>query len=203
LTTQLRQPLLSPKDVLLLTDLGALETRFETAVITHPDLQEQKPIHGLKTLKSYVRDASQNSGDKKVPAQNKRFMLSLGAGADDLLTRLGFRYSPPEKGSDAAYWVMPRPLDEAGVVVDRDVKRILENTLDELAILIKQRPEAERRGAGESGQRGPPATRDLERVLGMLDCTYCNEKGPSPHNVFHACTSCTSPHAIPPSSTCS
>jgi len=170
-----------------LTDTQALKTRFEKAAVVHPGLQEQKPVNSLKTFASYIRDSLLNDTNKKVPVQNKRFMLSLGENAGDLLERLCFSHTSPETGTDNEYWFLPKPLDSSGQVIDNDLKTLLENTRDELGILVKQRPEPEKWSVGENSQRGPSSLKDLERVLGMLDCAYPNQTPVVPLNSAPLC----------------
>lgn len=172
LCTGVRQPILSPQDVFLLTDTQTLHARFERAAVVHPELQEQKPINSLKTFASYIRDSLLNDSNKKVPVQNKRFMISLGSNAGDLLERLGFTHTSPDKTIDNDYWFLPKPVDSTGQVTDIDLKTLLENTRDELGILMKQRPEPEKFSAGELSQWGTSSMKDLERILGTLDCAY-------------------------------
>lgn len=175
LSTRIRLPVLSAQDVFLLTDTDAVERRLKKSAELHEDIPEQKPINTLKTFSSYIRDSLQADSNKKVPAQNKRFMLSLGDDAADLLIRLGFTYVGPANDTNLAYWYLPKPVNAAGEVSDIELKTLLEDTKDELAILMRQRPEAERRSVGEWSQRGPSSKRALERILGMQDCRYYNK----------------------------
>ena len=122
----------------------------------------------LSTFRSYIRDSIQSETSKRIPLENKRFKLALGEDATVLLARLGFTFESAADSSSYAHWRLPGP----GSLLQEGQRAQLMDIYDELLVLIQQRPDAERLKVGEAAFRPPPGTKDIERVLGCLDCEF-------------------------------
>lgn len=87
---------ISEDDLELLTNVEALQRRYEAAVArdsTRAGIKLSSPATTLWKLRRYIRDALKpDSAGKKIPAINKRFLESFGDECNDLFTRLGFKY---------------------------------------------------------------------------------------------------------------
>jgi hypothetical protein len=88
----------------LLTDPGVLKARFEAVYTLDKERAGLEPQTGLKVLEalsSYLRDSIKpGKSVKRIPAHNKRFLLSLGEECSPLLIWLGFRKFEGEE----PYW---------------------------------------------------------------------------------------------------
>lgn len=96
-------PVVSDDDLELLTNVDALQRRYEAAVArdsTRAGIKLASPATTLWKLRRYIRDAlkPENAG-KKIPAINKRFLESFGDDCNDLFARLGFKYVVSSDGS--------------------------------------------------------------------------------------------------------
>ena len=167
LVVQIQTGIITSADIAMLTDRGYLRSRYETARKDHASASELSPAQALEVFRSYVRDAAINSdANKRVPAQNRRFQGALGKDAENLLTRLGFRYEVEDTERALAHWYLPRPVDvERGI--DQPLKSMLEDVKDELDILIEQQRGLETVSVA-SGSAS--SFRDIERLLGSLNC---------------------------------
>jgi len=132
-----------------------------------------EPIQVLTTLRAYIGDSLKERGNDHFPAMNKRFMVSLGPDATELITRFGFTYVEQDKETGNASWYLPRPAAHTGEHREDSLRAMLEDIRDELTILMCQRPDQEKKLLTEAFHLSPPANKDLERLLGILDCRYC------------------------------
>ncbi len=173
LKVEIRLPILEPKDILLLTDRNLLKARLQAALVSNPNAQAVEPIQVLTTLRAYIGDSLKERGNDHFPAMNKRFMVSLGPDATELITRFGFTYVEQDKETGNASWYLPRPAAHTGEHREDSLRAMLEDIRDELTILMCQRPDQEKKLLTEAFHLSPPANKDLERLLGILDCRYC------------------------------
>lgn len=168
----IRRPVLDPADEVLLTEPSNLKRRYKVAFAQHPSLQEMAPIQSLSTLRSYIKGALADEKTRIIPARNKRFMYALGEDAKDLLVKLGFIYAPGEDEDGMDHWLPPGHEGH----VDDNTQEILLDCRDELTLLMQYRSEAEKMTLKEQERKdlysAPATTRDMERVLGMLDCKF-------------------------------
>lgn len=162
---QLRAPALSPTDLWMITDLVGLKQRWKKC-LERGETEPYTPTKALSTFRSYIKDAVNNTTPRRIPTHNKRFMLALGEDAFSLLDRLGFQYEPADATSAWAHWRLPGPAS----FLDDEARLQLQDVYDELLVSMQQRPDAEKQKAGEPVYRPPPSTKDMERILGCLDC---------------------------------
>ena len=187
LVIQIQSPLLSATEIAYLTDKAALKTRYELTLQEHSKAIEITPKEALDTFKSYVRDSITNDDpQKKIPEHNKRFMGALGHEAGELLTKLGFRYSPPNATQHIAYWYLPKPVD-AVRGTDEPFKTFLQDNKDEIDVLIETIAYQER-GSDLGDSINSTFTKDVQRLLGSLDrkCISFGCFFRSQHCQFHA-----------------
>ena len=168
LTVEFRGPTLSPSDVVMLTDPVGLTARSESA--QDPKASEPNtPVQALSTFRSYIDGTLTLEEIRRIPLKNRRFRLALGNDASELLLRLGFVFEPAEGGDFYSHWRLPGP----GPFLNEDQRTMLWDVHDELSALISQTPDAEKSRAGEPTYRPPPGFKDMERLLGCLDCKCC------------------------------
>ena len=151
-------------DIWTLTDPVGLKQRWKQCQDREPE--PYTPIKALGTFRSYIRDSISSETAKRIPTHNKRFMLALGQDAAVLLARLNFTYEPPNEQTDWAFWRLPGPTSH----LDDEARVQLQDVHDELLVLMQQRPDAEKQNAREAVYKAPPSTKDMERMLGCLDC---------------------------------
>ena len=165
LFTQLRAPVLSHIDQWVLTDTFVLKQKWEKCM-DREEAEPYTPTKALKTFRSYIRGALSSDTPKRVPVNNKYFMLSLGDDATILLSKLGFSFEPVKDEASYPCWRLPGPAP----YLDEEQRMQLQDVFDELLVLMQQRPDAEKQKAEEPAYRPPPGFKDMERVLGCLDC---------------------------------
>lgn len=173
LTADIRAPVLSGTDVTLITHDEELRRRAqETSRQRGADVPPSTAVEALNVLRSYVRDAIKSEEVKRIPSANKRFMLALGGSARPLLERLGFVFEPARDEKSYEYWRLPNVgLNGAAHLLPE-----LQDVEDELVVLLNQRPATEKGVLKEAPPETPPSQRDMERILGSLDCKLQKEK---------------------------
>jgi len=172
LEVEIRLPILDHNDIRLLTDRNLLKARFQAALVSNPNAQAVEPIQVLTTLRAYIGDSLKETGNDHFPAMNKRFMVSLGDDSRELITRFGFSYVEQDKETGKAAWYLPRPAAHTDEHREDSLRVMLEDIRDELTILMCQRPDQEKKLLTDAFHLSPLAKKDLERLLGILDCRY-------------------------------
>lgn len=122
-----------------------------------------RPRDPHEVLSMYIIGALQGKG-KRIPAGNAVFQACLGPDMSDLLTRVGFTYERGTPGGDNQGWEPPKvPLhDKRSLVFDKQ-RRILEDAREELNLNIAK--------TSSAIFLPPPSKRDLEHIMGCLQCT--------------------------------
>lgn len=172
LYTRVRAPVLTSMDVGLLTEKEAHARRHQAALRQHPSAEPQTSSQTLHTLKRYIEDALSGVVDKRIPERNMRFMLTLGGDESELLTRVGFKYLPQLDPPGGGYWLFPDLSQEDGADMFQSTSATLHSVYDELSILMTERSSIERKLVAASDYNPTPSARDLDRILGILDCKH-------------------------------
>ncbi|KAI9825184.1 MAG: hypothetical protein M1819_000589 [Sarea resinae] len=170
-TVRVSPPRLAPKFVDLITNKKLISDRTDAAIREDPERFEghspPPPIQVLSDLKQYMSDSKNQPDIKRVAAQNKRFMKSLGEPCRELLEYLGFRYSEQDEET-GRHWTLPQPDRSADAPLNDPTWVRLDDVEKELMILIDQRPSEEKRGHNTQFM-APSSIRDIEGTLGCLD----------------------------------
>jgi ubiquitin carboxyl-terminal hydrolase 25 len=188
----LEPPRLSPDMVHALTDQATLKTRTEAAFKVGQERLEgakyPSPLEVMSDLRKYLQNAWTPRDSKPIRRDNKRFMLRFGPEGQeckDLLEFMGFTLEVRQKPFQITiekvptntnttqrqeYWQPPRPnLDDARPLQDK-YNIFLDDVVQELSILILQRPENERQLA-QDNTTFTESSRDFSRALSCQDCT--------------------------------
>lgn len=163
LSIRFEPPRLIAEWVSLLTDLGSIKQRAKKAIAEDPDRFEghaiPHPTTVLSTLRQYIINAM--GGDsRKIPGNNKKWLLCLGEPCFDLLQYLGFE-------SDGQDWLPPQPQPETIIPIETHLRILLDDVEKELLVLISKRPAAEKR-AGSLQYVPISAMDDIMRALGCM-----------------------------------
>lgn len=156
-TVSIRLPVVSAKDVDFLSTTARERLK---AVPAKPGLKQKEP---LQVLNAYIVNSLGGKG-RPIPAVNKVFQACLGTEMSDLLIRLGFSFDrgPAADGSDDS-WVAPQPAPHEKRQLQFDkARRVLEDANQELFLHIAK--------SSSAIFPPPPSKRDLEHILGCLDC---------------------------------
>ncbi|KAI9816932.1 MAG: ubiquitin-specific protease ubp2 [Phylliscum demangeonii] len=203
ITILIRPPRLSSEHISLLTDPSRIQERAQREIDRAPARFQgytiPEPVAVLQNLKQYLHDALRDGEHKKIRADNKRFMNTIGEDCSALLEYLGFRYHvepgpsevctserPTRRAPSAdrtkladAYWFLPttQPCKERPRFQDR-TSILLDDVDKELLILIHARPRTEKTTARTNAAFHPiNCVRELERCLGCVDCTtQCGQR---------------------------
>lgn len=187
-TIRFRPPRLSPAWVSLLTDPEAIKARAQKAISEDPDRLEgiaaPSPVDVLMTLRQYIVNALYTNEKRKIPGNNKKWVINFGESCRELLEYLGFSrrvnpilvrlYSRPKlimilQEED---WFPPSPDSGADTPFENPQNVLLDDVEKEILVLRSQRPNTEQRGHSYAVLFAPTsAVSDLSKALG---CTNCN-----------------------------
>lgn len=94
LTVRLRSPILKPEWVALLTDGYLIKARAEKAMSEDPERFEGHAIPSalevVSNLRTYIRNSMNNSEERRILSNNKKWLLCFGEPLADLLLYIGF-----------------------------------------------------------------------------------------------------------------
>lgn len=174
LSVAYNQPLVTPPDLILLTNELALQRRYKALLqqdLERKDVRLASPIDAMHRLKRYIDDSRNPSQTRKCfPTRNKRFGEAFGTECDALLKKLGFKYVDDEEDDQGPKWYLPRPDAPEDAKTDpthvQSHMTTLENYSIELQILIDQF--CLRNGSTNPASREAwrESRQDIERVLG-------------------------------------
>ncbi|KAJ5679680.1 hypothetical protein N7462_007924 [Penicillium macrosclerotiorum] len=164
-------PLLNPQLLEICTDPNLIRERAEAAIADQPERLEgmaiPMPINVLDNLRLYLTNALHHPGrSKAIAATNKRFMVSFGMEGEpckDALEFLGFTYDK-ETGS----WQPPQPDAQDDIPYQDPLSIFLDDAINELIVLILQRPASEKRGV-HSPDLSKQAMHDILYALDAQD----------------------------------
>lgn len=171
LQIELSPPRLTLEQISLLTDSRRLQSRYESAVASDPRRNFEKANGALvlHRLRTYLRDGlDAKSGRSQFPKKNKTFLATFGADCDDFLRSLGF--DDATNDDEESVWRIPRPTPKDDAFDQTSYRAFLEDVMEELAILILNKPSFEKTTIQNFVYQPVQAKRDVERILGMLDC---------------------------------
>lgn len=160
-----RLPVISATDVHFLSTTA--KDRSKEVPAAKPGVKQKEPF---EVLKQYIVNSLAGKG-RSIPAGNKVFQACLGKDMSDLLIRLGFAYErgAAADGSDGS-WVPPQPAPHEKRQLKFDkARRVLEDANQELFLHMAK--------SSSTIFPPPPSKRDLEHILGCLNCTS------TPHSI--------------------
>ena len=162
---------LTAEQISLLTDSRLLVSRYEAAVASDSTRNFEKANGALvlHRLRIYLRDGlDTKSGKSQFPKKNKSFMVSFGEECDEILRSLGFADAVNDEKESA--WRIPKPPPKEDAFDQTSHRAFLEDIVEELGILILNKPAFERKTIQNLNYQHTSARRDFERILDMLDC---------------------------------
>jgi len=167
-----RPPVLSPADVVFLTSKDAHARRRQMLSMQRNMEDIQSAVTTLHTFMRYIDDAIVPSPGqvRRIPEFNKRFMLTLGSEASDLLTRLGFTYELPAVIGQGGYWHLPDVILGLGNDPFQTASAKLQDARNELIILMAEQAVSEQDPDLKRKLNSVDSGLDIQRMLGMLDC---------------------------------
>ena len=161
LRMHMRSPRLRREWVELLADKLAIQERAKNIMAADTERFEghavPTPTEVLGNLKAYLNNAMRGQG-KLILGNNKRFVLSLGEASSDLLKYLGFEQE--EEG-----WKPPQPNLQDTHPYSDPLNILLDDVDKELAALMLQQPEEDRRNARVNLSL-MSAIKDFQNLLG-------------------------------------
>lgn len=158
----LRAPVLLPDDVAFLTSEARVRLQATPDLI--PTVGHKDP---LVVLRAYVQNSLDGKA-RRIPAVNPVFRACLGVERSELLMKLGFSFERGQAASgDDDSWMppQPQPHDKGQLQFDK-TRRILEDCREEVNILSVK--------STAHMFPPPPTKKDVERILGCLDCKPCS-----------------------------
>ena len=167
----LSPPRLTSERINLLSGPSNLRLRYDAAVAADPSrsFEEANSALALYRLRTYLRDSlDPKSNRSHFPQKNKFFIATFGRDCDEYLRSLGF--SDEDDPEEGPIWRIPRPYPQGDAFDQTSHRALLEDLIEELSILTIKRPLIERQAVKNLVHQPLQARRDLERMLGMLDC---------------------------------
>ncbi|MCJ1432616.1 ubiquitin-specific protease ubp2 [Xylographa pallens] len=162
LTIRMRSPIVTSEWEALLLDKSLIKSRAQKAISDEPSRFEghaiPSPIEVVGNLRTYIRNAMTSHEERRIPSNNKKWLLCFGEPCADLLKHIGF--SRTEDG-----WFPPRPDVSATVPLTNPLNILLNDVENELAVLLNLQPDNERHMAKVHVPLHP-AMAEFERILG-------------------------------------
>ena len=95
LTIRMRSPILTSKWEALLLDKSLIKSRAQKAISNEPSRFEghaiPSPIEVVGNLRTYIHNAMTSHEERRIPSNNKKWLLCFGEPCADLLQHIGFR----------------------------------------------------------------------------------------------------------------
>ena len=171
LRISLSPPRLTSGQISLLTDPHRLRSRYDAATAADPSRTFEEPNSALvlHRLRTYLRDGLDTTSPRsQFPKKNRAFMVTFGEDCDKFLRLLGF--SDAVDTEEDPGWRIPRPPPKSDTFDQTSHRAFLEDVMEELAMLILNKPTSEKQSIKSFMYQPVSARRELERALGMLDC---------------------------------
>ncbi|KAF2459645.1 hypothetical protein BDY21DRAFT_370337 [Lineolata rhizophorae] len=171
LQIRVKPPQLKADYIRLLQDPACLRKRLEDAIRENPerqDLQRSEPVEVLEFLSTYLRDVlAPNRTRNRIPAKNRRFLVSFGNDLDDLFRDLGFK--DVYEGSDRdKQWIMPDVPEHDALAVDTP-RTFIEDVREEVLTIIDRKPGEQKAKLTRGLKVSSPAISHIHRLLGCHD----------------------------------
>ncbi|MCJ1285725.1 ubiquitin-specific protease ubp2 [Xylographa opegraphella] len=158
----MRAPIVTSEWEALLLDKTLIKSRAQKAIFDEPSRFEghaiPSPIEVVGNLRTYIRNAMTSDEERRIPSNNKKWLLCFGEPCADLLEHIGFTRT--EDG-----WFPPRPDVSATVPLSNPLNILLNDVEYELAVLLNLQPDNERHMA-KIHVPLHPAKAEFERILG-------------------------------------
>ena len=94
LTIRMRSPIVTPEWEALLLDKSLIKSRAQKAISDEPSRFEghavPSPIEVVGNLRTYIRNAMTSHEQRRIPSNNKKWLLCFGEPCADLLQHIGF-----------------------------------------------------------------------------------------------------------------
>ncbi|MCJ1394977.1 ubiquitin-specific protease ubp2 [Xylographa bjoerkii] len=162
LTIRMRSPIITSEWGALLLDKSLIKSRAEKAISDEPSRFEghavPSPIEVVGNLRTYIRNAMTSHEERRIPSNNKKWLLCFGEPCADLLKHIGFTRT--EDG-----WFPPRPDVSDTAPFSNTLNILLNDVENELAVLLNLQPDSERHMARVHVPL-LPAMAEFERILG-------------------------------------
>ncbi|MCJ1378028.1 ubiquitin-specific protease ubp2 [Xylographa soralifera] len=162
LTIRMRSPIITSEWEALLLDRSLIKSRAQKAISDEPSRFEghavPSPIEVIGNLRTYIRNAMTSHEERRIPSNNKKWLLCFGEPCADLLNHIGFTRT--EDG-----WFPPRPDVSATIPLTSPLNILLNDVENELAVLLNLQPDNERHMAKVHVALHPAMT-EFERILG-------------------------------------
>ncbi|KAI9813536.1 MAG: ubiquitin-specific protease ubp2 [Thelocarpon impressellum] len=175
-TVSLKSPRLTQDHVTLLADPTLIKERVQREMDAAPERLRGFPIAEpatvLGNVKQYLSDAMRGPEQKRLNANNKRFLTSLGEPCRPVLEYLGFKsVEEPTDDGFQRFWQLPQvKAVEDGVQYQDDLSVLVDDVDKELMVLIDGLHKASSGGPHMIRAFHPlPSIKDFERSLGSLD----------------------------------
>ena len=159
-----RSPRLNAEWVELLTSDELISKRAQAAIATDParfeGVASPNAIQVLGNLQTYLGNAL-NGNDRKIMANNKKWMVTLGDPCAGLLEYLGFRRSQDE-------WNPPQVGDVLQTPLESDLAMRVDDAFKEITVLLGAQS-ADMRHMGRVDSSMTFATKDFQKLLGCFE----------------------------------
>ena len=94
LTIRMRSPIITSEWEALLLDKSLIKSRAQKAISDEPSRFEghavPSPIEVVGNLRTYIRNALTSHEERRIPSNNKKWLLCFGEPCGDLLKHIGF-----------------------------------------------------------------------------------------------------------------